>query len=281
MPAASSSSASCFYLVVGYPSSDFTNIDQKKDYLKLITPKNESKSVEMILNEVKKKFIIEEISVYPEGIAILPRMKNCGINVHIADIGGQNINYRNYDANGNTLASFSLDKAGINHLEEYIKNQLRKFVRADIISVESINILEAIKKGHINEIDNATETRGITSSLIANYSSSEEFIEDTVLTFIENNILGQLISRGVNFYQRGNFIIFTGGGSIILKPYLEKILTNNIGNMYFSNTAQWDNCISYVTKDIGARGKKEGKMKEAQLLAQKVIKQVSIIEKSA
>lgn len=266
------------YLIVGYPSSDFTNMAQRNAYLDLLRPQVPAKKVEMIVNSLKKRFIIEDIAVYPEGSAIRPRMHNAGKNVHVIDIGGQNINYREYDAKGNTLNSFSLDKAGINHLEEHIKNQLRKFVLADIINVESINFTKAIETGKIEEIDSASN---ITSdNLITNYETSEEFVADAIASFIDNNVLGQLLSRDVNLYSRGNLIIFTGGGSIILKPYLKDILKNNEGNMYFSTTAQWDNCISYITRDLGERGKKEGKIKGAQIIAQKIMKQVSIDEYS-
>lgn len=265
------------YLILGYPSSDFTNNKQKEEYIDLIKPKSKDKSVTMIVNGKLKSFIIEDISVYPEGIAMRPRMYNKGKDVYVIDIGGQNINCREYDSRGNTLNSFSLDKAGINHLEEYIKNQLRKFVRADIISVEAINVLKAVEKERLLEID---EINTVENPLLNAYSTSAEFMEDSVLTFMEQNALGQLLSKGVNLYQRGKLIIFTGGGSIILRPYLEKLLTNNKGNMHFSTTAQWDNCISYVTKDLGERGKKEGKIKEAQMLAQKAMNQVIVDEYS-
>lgn len=263
------------YLILGYPSSDFTNNNQKEKYIDLIKPQSEDELIEMTVNGELKTFTIKDISVFPEGIAMRPRMNNHGKDVHIVDIGGQNINYREYDSRGNTLSSFSLDKAGINHLEEYIKNQLRKFVRADIISVEAINILKAIEDEKIEEIDGIHSPE---NPVLNAYSNSAEFMEDSVLTFMEQSALGQLLSKGVNLYQRGKLIIFTGGGSIILKPYLEKLLINNNGNMYFSNTAQWDNCISYVTKDLGERGKKHGKIKEAQILAQKAMKQVIVDE---
>lgn len=265
------------YLILGYPSSDFTNNKQKEEYIDLIKPQNSEKAVNLNINGVEKSFTIEDIAVFPEGIAMRPRMYNEGKDVHIIDIGGQNINYRDYDARGNTLNSFSLDNAGINHLEEYIKNQLRKFVRADIIAVEAIDRLKAIEDERINEID---EINTEENPLLNAYNTSAEFMEDSVLTFMEQSALGQLLSRGINLYQRGKLIVFTGGGSIILRPYLEKLLPNNKGNMYFSTTAQWDNCISYVVKDLGERGKRENKIKEAQILAQKAMKQVSVDEYS-
>lgn len=256
------------YLVVGYPSSDFRNSEQREEYLNLL---KSEEAIEITINGEDKKFSIDDIAVLPEGIALKPRMVNAGRKVHVNDIGGQNINYRRYDAKGNTLISFSLDNAGINHLEEYVRKELRSFINADIISVEDVDILEAIKSGKIREVDD---------SLINNYKTSKEFIEDTVLNFIETHILGQLISKGVNLYQRGDLIIFSGGGSLVLKPYFEKILVNNENNMHFSETAQWDNCISYAVKDLGDRCKKIGELQKAQLIGQKILKQITMDEKS-
>lgn len=249
------------YLIVGYPSSDFTNEISKDEYVELLSS---DKAVEMVINKEEKKFIISSINVLPEGIALKPRMINSGKIVHVNDIGGQNLNYRLYDAKGNTLNSFSLDKAGINHLEEFFRTQLRKFIDAEKVSVEAIDVLNAIIVGRIPELNDA---------YLTNYANSAEFVEDTVLTFLENNIFFQLNSKGVNLYQRGYFIIFTGGGSLLLKPYIEKLIENNQDNMYFSNTAQWDNCISYTVKDLGDRCKAKGILKEAQLLGKKVLDQ--------
>ncbi|WP_368263432.1 hypothetical protein [Clostridium disporicum] len=247
------------YLIVGYPSSDFTNIIQREAYLKLI---HADEPVHMNVNGVDKSFELAGIAVYPEGIGFKPRMKNPHRNVHVVDIGGQNINYRHYDAQGNTLLSYSLDRAGINHLEEYVRKELRRFVNADKVSVEAINIVNAIKNKEITELDD---------SYLTGYEDSLEFIANTVLDFLEKNVLGQLMSKGVNLYQRGHLIIFSGGGSIILRPYLEELLENNEGNMYFSDTAQWDNCISYVIKDLTDRCKIEGRIKEAKAIGQKIL----------
>ena len=41
--------------------------------------------------------------------------------------------------------------------------------------------------------------------------------------------------------------------------------------MYFSDTAQWDNCISYVIKDLTDRCKIEGRIKEAKAIGQKIL----------
>lgn len=254
------------HLVVGYPSSDYVNTAQRQDYENLIRA---DKPVSMVLNNETKTFKIVSIAVYPEGIALKPRIKHANKKVRSIDIGGQNINFRDYDAKGNTLMSYSLDEAGINHLEEYIKKELRRFVKADKVSIDAIDTIQAIKNCEIVEVSDV---------FLNNYKTTKEFMENTIYDFIEKNIIGQLITKGANIYQRGNFLIFTGGGSLLIQRYLEDVLENNEGNMYFSNTAKWDNCISYAIKDLGDRCKKVGKIKEAQLIGQKILKQTDLDE---
>lgn len=243
------------HLIVGYPSSDYVNIKQRTDYINLLTSKS---PIHFTVDGVEKVFEIVDIEVFPEGIGMRPRSLNAGQNVHIMDIGGQNINYREYDTLGNTLASFSLDNAGVNHLEAFVRKKLRDFVNADVVSIDALNIHQAIVKGRIEELDD---------KLLTNYSSSKEFMEDAIATFLEDSVFGQMMTKGVNLYQRGYKIIFTGGGSLLLRPYIESTLVNNKGNLYFSETAKWDNCISYIMKDIGTRCKQMGILEMSQKYA--------------
>lgn len=252
------------HLVVGYPSSDFVNSTQRKAYEELL---KSDKPVTVTINGETKTFIITNVVVLPEGIAMKPRVLNPNRVVEVIDIGGQNINYRKYDEKGNTLQSFSLDKAGMNHLSDEVKSVLRKFVRADMVNIDAINYDNAIADRKIAEIDD---------SLLTDYNTTSEFMEDRVYSFIEKRIIGQLRSHGIDITKRGNLLIFIGGGSMSLKKYFEEYLENNTGNMFFSDTAQWDNCISYAVKDIGDRCKVLNKPVEAQKFGQKVLKQTDI-----
>lgn len=251
-------------LVVGYPSSDYTNTAQRTEYEELL---KSDKPVKISINGEVKSFTIVDLDVKPEGIAMRPRVKNPNRTVEVIDIGGQNINYRKYDAKGNTLDSFSLDKAGMNHLCDFMKNQLRKFVRADVVNIDAIDYLKSINDRKIVEVDN---------SILSEYSSTEEFVLDTVLTFIEKQIIGQLRSHGADITKRGNLLIITGGGALALVSYLKELLVHNEGNLYFSDTAQWDNCISYAIKDVGDRCKLLNKPTEAQKIGKKILVQTDM-----
>jgi hypothetical protein len=70
---------------------------------------------------------MKSLSIQPEGMALKQRtIELPGQEVQVADIGGQNVNYRRYDSVGNTIDDFSLDCAGINHLEAKLEEELRR-----------------------------------------------------------------------------------------------------------------------------------------------------------
>lgn len=253
------------HLVVGYPSSDYTNPEQQEEYIKLI----KENTGHIVVNGEEKSFIITDVVVKPEGVAMKPRIQQVpGQKVKVIDIGGENINYRYYDEKGNTLESESLDKLGVNHLESFIKTKLRKYVKVKDIDVNSIDYLKAVSDCKIDEV---------LDKDISDFENSHEFMREVVLDFVDMIIDG-LDAKGVSLYRRGTKFLFTGGGSMLLKPYLEETLKNSKDYLVFSNTAYWDNCISYAIKDVGDRYKAaSGDIKEnmqlAQIVANKMLKE--------
>ena len=255
------------YLIVGYPSSDFANVDQRTEYVKMLSATG---NVSFTFNDELKTFHIVNVSVKPEGVAMKPRVEKIGQKkVRSVDIGGENINFRFYDEKGNTLESLSLDGAGLNHLESFLKTKLRKFINVDLIDVDYIDYLGGVKTCDLKEVKDDD---------LMGYSNSKEFMEDAIAEFIEMHVLGGLRAKGINLHLRGDKILFSGGGSVLLRPYLEEALKNNKENLVFSDTAYWDNCISYVIKDIGDRckllpGDKRVNMAIAQTAAGKILKE--------
>lgn len=253
------------HLVVGYPSSDYTNPEQQEEYIKLI----KENTGHIVVNGEEKSFIITDVVVKPEGVAMKPRIQQVpGQKVKVIDIGGENINYRYYDEKGNTLESESLDKLGVNHLESFIKTKLRKYVKVKDIDVNSIDYLKAVSDCKIDEV---------LDKDISDFENSHEFMREVVLDFVDMIIDG-LDAKGVSLYRRGTKFLFTGGGSMLLKPYLKETLKNSKDYLVFSNTAYWDNCISYAIKDVGDRYKAaSGDIKEnmqlAQIVANKMLKE--------
>lgn len=260
------------YLIVGYPSSDFANVNQRNEYIKMLSATG---NIDFILNDEEKHFNIVNVSVKPEGVAMKPRVEKIGKQkVRSVDIGGENINFRFYDEKGNTLSSLSLDGAGVNHLESFMKTKLRKFINVDLIDVDYIDYINGARVGELVEVKDSD---------LAGYNNSREFVEDAVAEFIELEVLGGLKSKGINLHLRGDKILFTGGGSVLLRPYLEKALENNKESLVFSDTAYWDNCISYAIKDIGDRckahtGDKMANMDVAQQAAKKILKETNFLD---
>lgn len=256
------------HLVVGYPSSDFTNPEQQKAYIDLLT---ESEPVHLKVNGVDKSYSLVDVVVKPEGIAMKPRVDQIGKDrVKVIDIGGENINYRYYDEKGNTLENESLDKLGVNHLESFLKTRLRKYVKVDDFDLNSVDYMRSVRIGRID---------GLKDRDITDFKNSTEFIHETVLDFTDMIIEG-LDAKGVSLYKRGATILFTGGGSILLRKYLEETLENTKEHLVFSNTAYWDNCISYAIKDVGDRyryadGDIMENMQMAQMISNKMLKEAN------
>lgn len=255
------------HLVVGYPSSDYTNEEQREEYAKLL--KNEN--VKIKVDGKEKSFSIVSIAIKPEGIAMKPRVEQVpGEEVKVIDIGGENINYRHYDEKGNTYQSESLDQLGVNHLESFIRSRLRKYVNVKDVDLNSINYLKAVTDGYIREVRDDD---------ISDFKNSREFMSETVGEFVDL-IVDRLAAKNVSLNRRGCKILFTGGGSVLLKPYLEEVLDNSRDYLVFSKTAYWDNCISFAIKDVGDRYKvANGDLKEnmqmAQMIANKMIKEAN------
>lgn len=255
------------HLVVGYPSSDYTNPEQRQEYIDLL----KEEDVTMIVDGEEKSFSIVSIDVKPEGIAMKPRVEQVpGEEVKVIDIGGENINYRHYDEKGNTCQSESLDQLGVNHLESFIKTKLRKYVNVKDVDLNSINYLKAVSDGYIKEVRDDD---------ISDFKNSREFMNETVGEFVDL-IIDRLAAKNVSLNRRGTKILFTGGGSVLLQPYLEETLDNSIDYLVFSKTAYWDNCISFAIKDVGDRYKKApGDLKEnmqlAQMVASKILKEAN------
>lgn len=237
-------------LVIGSPTNDFELEENVERYKKLIRGKSDGQ-VEMSLNGDDKSFIINSLDVFPEGMAVLPRaMKKSPSKVHVVDIGGQNVNYRLYDDKGNTINYFSLDYAGMNKLEQKLKTELRFAMTSHAFDIDSIDWNRAITDGKVVEIENLMDDDD--ENVMSGYDDTEEFVRENVESFIEEEILTPLVQKGVYLQQKGHSILFTGGGSLRLENYLKEVLSNNLDNMEVSQTAKWDNCISYAMRYLSS-----------------------------
>lgn len=237
-------------LVIGQPSSDYSNEDELNEYSEVIkgnllpTPLNGHISIEF--EGKTKTFHIDDLRVYPEGMATFSRLVNGRNAYHIIDLGGKNLNYRFYDVNGTLVQGISLDKAGMNHLATKLEEELRTFIKAGEFDLSAIDFEEAVRTRRIPIINE-----------IPNVGTVEEFINFYVNDFIEKEIERKLANH-LDFRKKGHKIIFTGGGTLLLKSYLEERYADNIETFVFSKRARFDNCSSYLlsyVRELAAENK--------------------------
>lgn len=236
-------------LLVGFPSSDFQNINEINKYRHMIlgypTTAEQVGKIDLIANGKAINFEIEHLQIFSEGMATYTRLTNATKPeaFHVIDLGGENLNYRFYNEAQNSSNPVSLDQAGMNHLETEFKKALRKVVDVRRINVDAINIQQAILT---RQIPNVTE--------LAGYESVEAFVSAVVHLFITQNIESKLPE--VNFEQIGYRFIFTGGGSLLLRSYFEERYPANASNFIFSKRATWDNCASYLISYVLEKARK-------------------------
>lgn len=225
-------------LIVGFPSSDFKNEETFNQYKDMIRG-TEGAEIEVHLNGERKSFTIRDFAVYPEGMALYTRQTNSQKSktpeaYHVIDVGGQNVNYRLYDRNGNSSSAYSLDLAGMNYLQKELRKALRDAINGDAIDLRAIDFEEVVETGVIPNVDQ-----------INGFASPKDFVDYHVKQFIVNHI-EKALADDVNLKQKGYKIIFTGGGSLRLKPYLEELYAMNKENLIFSTHPIYDNCASYL-----------------------------------
>lgn len=262
-------------LVIGSPTNDFEVSENVEKYKQLIMGKQDG-DVSMELNRQKKSFSIQKLEVYPEGMAVLPRtLKQQTGKIHVVDIGGQNVNYRMYDDKGNTLHYFSLDYAGMNRLEQHLKSELRFALTSHNFDIDSINWDNAISERTIKELDEILEENDET---LSGYDDTADFIQENIETFIQEQIITPLVQKGVYLNQKGHAVLFTGGGSLRLEPYLKDVLSTNSSNFDISTTAKWDNCISYAMRYLAQVEKDKTTVTKAVVKIIKAVKDVEFEE---
>lgn len=235
-------------LVVGYPSTDYSNKQQTLNFRNELL--NKGLPIEMKINDRLVRFKINNVEVYAEGMGVSPRLNLIRNNqrgqVYVIDIGGQNLNLRHYSETGSSFDGFSLDEAGMNHVEKAVENLLRSSIDVDKYDISAINYTKAIRNGYIEELDK------FNGLVLEEFKNTKELVHEAVCSFIEDSILLPLQSRGYDLQALGRLIVLSGGGSLALRPYLEELLeeNKNANNLYFSPTAQWDNIISYLIRHL-------------------------------
>lgn len=167
-------------------------------------------------NGFQFSYKIENISVFPQDIAALliyrrQKKENILTRMHSIcygiDIGGFTADFvRTIEGRSDLSNSDSLP-LGINVLHNRIATTMRKRYG---INVEKANVTLALKR---------KETFFDSDELNTIYEEANNFT---------NELMNKLVETGIDL--KHNFIIFLGGGSLLLKPFIEK---NPLLNQYW------------------------------------------------
>lgn len=209
-------------LIIGSPYNDVTNKSKEiKDFYK------SSGRITITTNGETKTFSIFDVFVYSEGLATVQRMGHKLTNS--VDIGGQTVN--NYELSGKNAIFKGADyDFGINNLYSKIETQVQTFLGA------GYNLSE-------KDILSIIETGGAFEGL--SIEQSEEL--NTIITIFVEDLVQSILKYNNKIYS--SKVIFTGGGSIILKKYILNELVNNLdvpkANLVFAQSV-YDNIFSYA-----------------------------------
>lgn len=259
-------------LIIGYPTDNYGNAQLRKNYIDgvlkaegVMNNKGDEPvapgTISLEVNGVFKTFYIREVDVFQEGLGFLTlkylnnqaqqeaangkkevkRKKPTPeiLQTIFVDIGGYNINLHVREGSAYTDHT-SLDKVGINILHKELKSAFRSKITDGVFldRIENIDWNEAISTG---KILGRTEIAGINVT---------EFLENTIDSFIRNKVVQEIKDRFyVDIVENEQIaLVFLGGGSLRLQPYLESILADKVENntLSFSPVPLWDNVLSYA-----------------------------------
>ncbi|NNU78147.1 ParM/StbA family protein [Clostridium estertheticum] len=222
------------YLSINTPINIYKNKTLKEEYIKLIQRKGEV--IPIKVNGRSFVFKINYILPLPEATAsIYSNISNFrDKKATIIDCGSLNTSYCTFNSLVPLLDTMIIANSGINVLRSTIAERLTTFCG----SLVSNDDMEEILKNEYLYIDGVKieESKAIVEGLIR-----EHVLE----------IFNYAKSRSVSF--NNTTLIFTGGGTILLKKYILEIYPNAI----FENDPQYANAISYYSVlEIKYNGKK-------------------------
>lgn len=157
-------------LVLGYPSTDFQNNFRREDYQRLIYGDKDG-FIEFVQNGEPVSFQLANVIVLPEGQAMLPRMTEVDdyYSLYVLDIGGQNVNFREFDNKGNAKNAFSIDVAGVNFLERALEAELRRAIENPNVNFRGIDYNQAILEGKLRILEQLKDFQIQLASLLMLY----------------------------------------------------------------------------------------------------------------
>ena len=228
-------------LTVSLPASHIANPREKENFEKMIK-EDEEKAISIEINGKEKVFAISKITPDSEGLAMMPRLKAAmsknRYDIAVIDIGGHNFNARVFNHLGmaKTGKGMSQEQVGINHLLSKLHEALLEGLEDRNRSITTADLKRFVKERKLDE-----------DMIVYGFEdNSQEFVDTFVKNYIESNIIRKLSAYKIKVNAKGMMYLFTGGGSNLLRPYLEEMLEDNMDYIIFSETSKWDNALSIM-----------------------------------
>lgn len=202
-------------ILLALPYHQYINVELREKYKNSLS----SKALEYNINGVKKKVLVDRCEVYLEGASA---MLNAKQQEEYKDKFDDNI-IGLIDIGGNTILCMIFDNG--------------KLIKKTIVQINSSMLV--LETNIINNINSKLSTYyqdyEFKRLLKSDDTIIKDIIENRVSVFIDNLIYELRVNQWNDI--RNIPLFFTGGGSIILKPYLEIEFPNAI----FSDDALFDN----------------------------------------
>lgn len=241
-------------LTVSLPAAHLANPREKENFENMLK-EDESKTISIEINGVEKVFAINKIIPESEGLAIVPRLKLGLKNKHdiaVIDIGGHNFNARLFNPLGmaKTNVGISYEQVGINSLLNDLHVSLISVLNDRNRNITTADLKRFVKERKLDDDMVVCEYEG----------KSNLYLDAFVKNYIESHILKKLSAHKIKVYAKGMVYLFTGGGSNLLRPYLEEMLIENKDYIFFSETSKWDNCLSLALNHLFSTNKDKKKV---------------------
>ena len=212
-------------LVVGTPALKFKNPIAKQSYRDRIY--NDGKA-EIVVNGRKHSLLINDVLVLPESSGIIYQIENYAEYskelIGVVDIGGLNAQGIVYNRTNIIQQTIFTENSGANILEVKVKNALNEGTNNNFQLFEISHILE--------KLDRETEE-----------------IQRIVRDVMEEHLNQILETMKANNWNIGHMVIvFTGGGSLLLKDLIQE------KGFTVSESSVWDNVCGWYNLAINYFG---------------------------
>lgn len=230
-------------LSVNIPLEDFKQKDVKSKYISMYSLKNDSDEAQVIkvtLNDKTVSFRIVAVKPYFEGQGALIRNMNL-INresvinyVFCSDLGSRNDTHILFNG---------LKPTPKNHMSGNGSNLALRQLASKIYNITK----DSYTVTQVEEM--------LIGKLTINSLSKEQIHElfEPIAMELAKSIKSQIDMHAIT--RSSTPVLFTGGTSIILRPYLKRVMSNSENphlayNIYFSDDARYDNCKGALIKAL-------------------------------